>query len=240
YAVFFQEVHPIVKSENPTIKFGELTRLIAARWDALSREQKRDYRRRGARFNQDESHPLLAYKSRLHKSVEIQRFCCYPNCNKPIKWDPRWNGQYCSPSCVSEHCRLAFMDWCARKRLPLNAAVGNHLPFKPGILENGYQKSKMESIDVKKESQSDLAVNSDKQCANDLSIHQMTEESTSSCLVSDPGISASKPSVPNQVKPEEPSNDSGILHRKSLFESLKNSNFGLPVTSVRSNSNDKS
>ncbi|KAA3671800.1 uncharacterized protein DEA37_0006821, partial [Paragonimus westermani] len=173
YAVFFQEIHPIVKSENPTIKFGELTRLIAARWDALSREQKRDYRRRGARFNQDESHPLLAYKSRLHKSAEIQRSCCYPSCNKPIKWDPRWNGQYCSPSCVSEHCRLAFMDWCARKRLPLNAVVGNHLPLKTGIFENGYQKSKMESIDVKKESQSDLAVNSHKQCANDLSIHQV-------------------------------------------------------------------
>ncbi|KAF5396074.1 hypothetical protein PHET_11203 [Paragonimus heterotremus] len=200
-----------------------------------------DYRRRGARFSQNESHPLLAYKSRLHKSAEIQRSCCYPSCNKPIKWDPRWNGQYCSPSCVSEHCRLAFMDWCARKRLPLNAVVENHLISKADILENGIQRSRLETIDIKKESQSDLAVNSDKQCANDLSIHQTTEGSTSSYQPSDHGISVGSPSsVPNQVKPEEPPNDSGIMYRKSLFEALKNSTFSFPVATVRSNSNDGS
>lgn len=46
YARFFQEIQHQVREQNPEAQFGDISKLIAARWEQLSQEEKDSYKKR--------------------------------------------------------------------------------------------------------------------------------------------------------------------------------------------------
>lgn len=121
YEVFFQEIQDNLKLDNPSASFNELFELAKERWQTLSSEDKQRYKIQ----NFSKSCRVTASMDCKTRLMDLCHFiikhCSNSNCNKPITWDSRWNGQYCSCACVNEHCRATFLAWCASKRSALSA-----------------------------------------------------------------------------------------------------------------------
>ncbi|GAA57491.1 hypothetical protein CLF_112803 [Clonorchis sinensis] len=225
FAIFFDEIKAQVKAAHPEANFGETVRLIAARWDELPIEKKQEYQQRGiASVQQGDTQSLLLYKTRLLSlNPGKQRICSNPRCTQPVVHDPRWNGQYCSTACVSEHCRVAFMNWCARRVEPKVSspnidAPAEALSRKVGLTEFG--DSNKLSAPAEEPVAPPLTA-----CALTLTTNQSKIKPEPTSPVSKVGQAAT--ALNAYTKPEEPEISSSVAQRKSLFESFRSPEFSL-------------
>ncbi|CAH8642259.1 unnamed protein product [Dicrocoelium dendriticum] len=146
------------------------------------------------------------------------------SCAKPVTWDPRWNGQYCSAACVSEHCRLAFVNWCAGKRFVAATATGpSRVPPDHGLNRVKPEVTDSPALSEGSRNESASKLTNTFETENSSLVGKLTKSQTNrEPFLVEP---------PVYTKPEPPDPDSAILHRKPLFETLS---FALPNS--RSNS----
>ncbi|CAL8081966.1 unnamed protein product [Calicophoron daubneyi] len=146
YALFLQETKSKLRKEKPDLTFSELSRYVAQQWSHLSRDEIHEYKRRGSTVKPSDVNSLFAYKTRLlNLTSNARKQCSNPLCTNPVIWDPRWNGQYCSTTCVHDHCRATFAKLYSAKRTD-GVVNGTKLP------EDSVVKSKETTqIPIKKE-----------------------------------------------------------------------------------------
>ncbi|KAF8365913.1 hmg-6 [Pristionchus pacificus] len=63
YAVFFKQQQPIIKSLNPSASFGQISRLIAAAWERVGEEQKKNFKVAAAAAKREEMRKRIALKT---------------------------------------------------------------------------------------------------------------------------------------------------------------------------------
>ncbi|GMR52540.1 hypothetical protein PMAYCL1PPCAC_22735, partial [Pristionchus mayeri] len=63
YAVFFKQQQPIVKSLHPRASFGEISRLIAAAWEKVDNEQKKQFKLAAAAAKREEMRRRIALRT---------------------------------------------------------------------------------------------------------------------------------------------------------------------------------
>ncbi|CAH8861960.1 unnamed protein product [Trichobilharzia szidati] len=230
YSQFFHEIQSTVKSEHPMINFYDLCRLINERWSQLSKNAKKEYKKRAlVAVRSQQLTSFSEYRSKLLSLInENNKLCCNPSCQNPVIYDPRWNGQYCSTECVGEHCRLAFNDWCKSKpsdgkvmpsfsKIP--ATVNMDIKYNSKVLCDPVKS--VQSIPVQS-SVDKMNVNDSKSPCNDSSNNNSSNNTTTSTA-----ISTSFNTTINNISNSNHSSDclSISLKRKPLFESLRATQF---------------
>lgn len=63
YMLFCNEQRPVVKEENPTATFGEMGKLLGARWKELSEDDKAPYSQKAEQDKQRYAQENTAYKN---------------------------------------------------------------------------------------------------------------------------------------------------------------------------------
>ncbi|GMS99713.1 hypothetical protein PENTCL1PPCAC_21888, partial [Pristionchus entomophagus] len=63
YAVFFKQQQPIVKSLHPSASFGQISRLIAAAWERVDGEQKKQFKVAAAAAKREEMKKRIALRT---------------------------------------------------------------------------------------------------------------------------------------------------------------------------------
>ena len=69
YALFFRDTQASIKLRNPNANFGEVSKIVAATWDALDPESKAAYKKRTEMAKKEYLRALAAYRANLVSKV---------------------------------------------------------------------------------------------------------------------------------------------------------------------------
>ena len=69
YALFFRDTQASIKLRNPNANFGEVSKIVAATWDALDPESKAGYKKRTEMAKKEYLRALAAYRANLVSKV---------------------------------------------------------------------------------------------------------------------------------------------------------------------------
>ena len=65
YALFFRDRQANIKSHNPNLSFGEVSKMVASMWDTLDAESKAHYKKRTELAKKDYLRQLAAYRASI-------------------------------------------------------------------------------------------------------------------------------------------------------------------------------
>ena len=65
YALFFRDRQANIKSHNPNLSFGEVSKMVASMWDQLDAESKAHYKKRTEMAKKDYLRQLAAYRASI-------------------------------------------------------------------------------------------------------------------------------------------------------------------------------
>ena len=65
YALFFRDRQAHIKSHNPNLSFGEVSKMVASMWDQLDAESKAHYKKRTEMAKKDYLRQLAAYRASI-------------------------------------------------------------------------------------------------------------------------------------------------------------------------------
>ena len=69
YALFFRDTQASIKLRNPSANFGEVSKIVAATWDALDPESKAAYKKRTEMAKKEYLRALAAYRANMVSKV---------------------------------------------------------------------------------------------------------------------------------------------------------------------------
>lgn len=69
YALFFRDTQASIKLRNPNANFGEVSKIVAATWDALDPDSKAQYKKRTEMAKKEYLRALAAYRANLVSKV---------------------------------------------------------------------------------------------------------------------------------------------------------------------------
>ena len=69
YALFFRDTQASIKLRNPNANFGEVSKIVAATWDALDPDSKAAYKKRTEMAKKEYLRALAAYRANLVSKV---------------------------------------------------------------------------------------------------------------------------------------------------------------------------
>ena len=76
YALFFRDTQASIKMRNPNANFGEVSKIVAATWDALDPESKAAYKKRTEMAKKEYLRALAAYRASLVSKVSGPNAVC--------------------------------------------------------------------------------------------------------------------------------------------------------------------
>jgi hypothetical protein len=69
YSLFFRDTQASIKSQNPAVTFGEISRIVSQMWDTLEPHEKDKYNSQADKDKQAYLKALAEYEGRKHKTV---------------------------------------------------------------------------------------------------------------------------------------------------------------------------
>ena len=78
YALFFRDSQASIKSRNPNLTFGDVSKMVASLWDSLDADSKSLYKKRTEMAKKEYLRQLASYRASLVSKGQVNCF--------PLKW----------------------------------------------------------------------------------------------------------------------------------------------------------
>ncbi|KFM61831.1 TOX high mobility group box family member 3, partial [Stegodyphus mimosarum] len=97
YALFFRDTQAAIKGQQPNASFGEVSKIVAAMWDALDVEQKNSYKKKTETAKKEYLKALAAYRATLVSKAAVDQSDSVYGSNATNSSPPSSNSPNSSP-----------------------------------------------------------------------------------------------------------------------------------------------